>query len=68
MRMDVVNKTSNESFQFCQLSSVGDQWEISLLQPVDTIFPSRSLLAGQALSCFFMLKVDTEATLASSFC
>lgn len=65
MRMDVTNKTNTESFQFHQLSSVGDQWEISLLQPVDTIFPSQSLLAGQALSCFFKLKVGIEATLRS---
>ncbi|XP_050243779.1 uncharacterized protein LOC126692278 isoform X1 [Quercus robur] len=56
VRMDVVNKTSSESFQVHQLSSVGRQWEISLLQPVDTIFPSQSLMAGQSLSCFFMLK------------
>ncbi|XP_015900436.3 uncharacterized protein LOC107433641 isoform X1 [Ziziphus jujuba] len=56
VRMDVVNKTSSESFQFHQLSSIGEQWEISLLQPFETIFPSQTLLAGQALSCFFMLK------------
>ncbi|BFG38453.1 hypothetical protein CerSpe_247270 [Prunus speciosa] len=56
VRMDVVNKTSSESFQVHQLSSVGHQWEISLLQPVDAIFPSQSLMAHQALSCFFMLK------------
>ncbi|XP_059462278.1 uncharacterized protein LOC132191337 isoform X3 [Corylus avellana] len=56
VRMDVVNSTSSESFQVHQLSSVGHQWEISLLQHVDTIFPSQSLMAGQALSCFFMLK------------
>ncbi|GAV63866.1 TRAPPC-Trs85 domain-containing protein [Cephalotus follicularis] len=52
--MDVVNKTSSGSFQLHQLSSVGHQWEISLLQPADTSFPS--LFAGQALSCFFTLK------------
>ncbi|KAE8125213.1 hypothetical protein FH972_020046 [Carpinus fangiana] len=56
VRMDVVNSTSSESFQVHQLSSVGHQWEISLLQHVDTMFPSQSLMAGQALSCFFMLK------------
>lgn len=56
VRMDVVNKTSSESFQVHQLSSVGRQWEVSILQPVDKIFPSQSLMAGQALSCFFMLK------------
>ncbi|KAF2289607.1 hypothetical protein GH714_037427 [Hevea brasiliensis] len=60
VRMDVVNKTSSESFQVNQLSSVGWQWEISLLQAVDAIFPSQSLIAGQALTCFFMLKEDTN--------
>lgn len=59
--MDVVNKTSSESFQVHQLSSVGQKWEVSLLQPVDAIFPSQSLMAHQALSCFFMLKVGTAA-------
>ncbi|PPS06269.1 hypothetical protein GOBAR_AA14378 [Gossypium barbadense] len=59
LRMDVVNKTSSECFQIHQLSSVGQQWDFSLLQPVDSILPSQSLFAGQALSCFFMLKVGT---------
>ncbi|XP_022745163.1 trafficking protein particle complex subunit 8-like isoform X2 [Durio zibethinus] len=56
LRMDVVNKTSSECFQFHQLSSVGQQWKISMLQPIDSILLSQSLYAGQALSCFFMLK------------
>ncbi|XP_027176053.1 trafficking protein particle complex subunit 8 [Coffea eugenioides] len=56
VRMDVINRTSSESFQFHQLSSVGNEWEISLLQPMDTVFPSDFLVAGQALSCFFKLK------------
>ncbi|KAK8570732.1 hypothetical protein V6N13_103136 [Hibiscus sabdariffa] len=56
VRMDVVNKTSSECFQVHQLSSVGQRWEISLLQSVDSILPSQSLVAGQSLSCFFMLK------------
>ncbi|CAJ1882515.1 unnamed protein product [Sphenostylis stenocarpa] len=56
VRLDVVNKTSSESFRVCQLSSVGHQWEISLVQAPDTIFPSQSLMAGQAISCFFTLK------------
>lgn len=57
VRLDVVNKTSSESFQVYQLSSIGHHWEISLLQPPDTIFPSQTLMAGQAISCFFTLKV-----------
>jgi len=57
VQLDVVNKTSSESFQVYQLSSVGHRWEISLLQAPDTIFPSQSLKAGQAISCFFTLKV-----------
>ncbi|ESW34971.1 hypothetical protein PHAVU_001G196200 [Phaseolus vulgaris] len=56
VRLDVVNKTSSESFQVCQLSSVGHQWEISLVQAPDSIFPSQSLMASQAISCFFTLK------------
>ncbi|KAL3536023.1 hypothetical protein ACH5RR_004484 [Cinchona calisaya] len=55
-RMDVINRTSSESFQVHQLSSVGNEWEISLLQPMDTVFPADFLMAGQALSCFFKLK------------
>ncbi|XWS56080.1 hypothetical protein CRYUN_Cryun09bG0055900 [Craigia yunnanensis] len=64
LRMDVVNKTSSECFQVHQLSSVGQQWEISLLQHVDSILPSQSLYAGQALSYFFMLK-DRRRSLTS---
>ncbi|KAF7818861.1 trafficking protein particle complex subunit 8 [Senna tora] len=56
VRMDVVNKTASESFQVNQLSSIGSDWEISLLQPPETIFPSLSLMAGQAISCFLTLK------------
>ncbi|XAR64788.1 hypothetical protein NMG60_11008624 [Bertholletia excelsa] len=56
VRMDVVNKTSSKDFHVHQLSSVGNGWEISLLQPLDSIFPLELLLAGQALSCFFKLK------------
>lgn len=55
VRMDVINKTSSESFQVHQLSSVGDKWEIALLEPIDAI-PSEFLMAGQVLSCFFKLK------------
>lgn len=65
--MDVINRTSSESFHVHQLSAVGHQWEISLLQPVDTIFPSESLMAGQVLTCFFRLKVDTNYALFASF-
>lgn len=60
MRMDAVNKTTSESFHINQLSTVGCQWEISLLQPVETMLPSE-LMAGQALSCFFKLKVGRRS-------
>ncbi|GFY97981.1 tetratricopeptide repeat (TPR)-like superfamily protein [Actinidia rufa] len=63
VRMDVVNRTSSKNFQIHQLSSVGNEWEISLLQPIDTIFPSELLLAGQALSCFFKLKNSRKSVL-----
>ncbi|XP_018445909.2 uncharacterized protein LOC108817661 isoform X2 [Raphanus sativus] len=56
VRMDIVNRANSESFEIDQLSTVGCRWGISLLQPVDTILPSKSLLPGQALSCFFMIK------------
>ena len=62
VRMDISNKTSSESFEVHQLSSVGEKWAISLLQPVATDFPSQCLMAGQSLSYFFMLMVGTEAT------
>ncbi|XP_057438916.1 uncharacterized protein LOC130730816 isoform X2 [Lotus japonicus] len=56
VRLDVINKTSSEGFQVYQLSTIGQHWEISLLQPPDTIFPTQTLTAGQAISCFFTLK------------
>ncbi|CAI0405938.1 unnamed protein product [Linum tenue] len=56
VRMDVVNKASSQSFQVSQLSTVGDNWGISRLQPIDGIIPSQSLTVGQAFSFFFMLK------------
>lgn len=61
VRMDIINKTSSEAFQIHQLSSIGQNWELSLLQPVDTIFPSRALMPSQALSCFFVLKNINKA-------
>ncbi|KAL2250834.1 UNVERIFIED_CONTAM: hypothetical protein Sindi_2205700, partial [Sesamum indicum] len=56
VRMDVINRTSSESFQIQQLSCVGDQWELVLLQPVESVSPLEVLISGQALSCFFKLK------------
>ncbi|CAH8387707.1 unnamed protein product [Eruca vesicaria subsp. sativa] len=56
VRMDVMNRANLDAFEIHQLSTVGCRWGISLLQPVDTILPSKSLLPGQALSCFFMIK------------
>ncbi|XP_024443484.1 uncharacterized protein LOC7469943 isoform X3 [Populus trichocarpa] len=72
VHMDVVNKTNSESIQVNQLSTIGSHWEISLLQPIDTIFPSQSLIAGQAFSCFFVLKscrksLSTEESTSSLF-
>ncbi|XP_062112412.1 uncharacterized protein LOC133823584 isoform X4 [Humulus lupulus] len=64
VRMDIINKTSADSFQVHQLSSVGENWAISLLQPAHTEFPSQCLMAGQSLSCFFMLK-DQRKTVTS---
>ncbi|KAK8963015.1 hypothetical protein KSP40_PGU012905 [Platanthera guangdongensis] len=56
VRMDIVNRTSAESFSMQQLSCVGEQLEISSLPGNETICPSKVLQAGQALSCFFKLK------------
>ncbi|XP_075101206.1 uncharacterized protein LOC107825691 isoform X2 [Nicotiana tabacum] len=55
VRMDIVNRSSSKGFQVHQLSSVGNEWEISLLEPTK-VLPSDSLLAGQAISWFFKLK------------
>lgn len=67
MRMDVVNMTSLRSLKLHQLSSVGNEWHISLIEPIKDIFPSGNLLPAQALSCFLKLKViqnvkNTEET------
>ncbi|KAL3628138.1 hypothetical protein CASFOL_027184 [Castilleja foliolosa] len=56
VRMDVVNKTSSESFRVHQLSCVGDQWELALLPPTDSVVSFEVLMSGQAMSCFFKLK------------
>ncbi|KAF8081065.1 hypothetical protein N665_0908s0021 [Sinapis alba] len=61
VRMDIVNRANSDSFQIHQLSTVGCRWGISLLERVDTILPSKSLLAGQALSCFFMIKDNRKS-------
>ncbi|KAE9446343.1 hypothetical protein C3L33_21763, partial [Rhododendron williamsianum] len=53
LRMHYNLEDKFKDFQIQQLSSFGNNWEISLLQPLDAIFPSELLLAGQALSCFF---------------
>ncbi|KAH0888332.1 hypothetical protein HID58_050761 [Brassica napus] len=57
VRMDILNRANSDSFQIHQLSTVGCRWGVSLLERVDTILPSNSLLPGQALSCHFMIKV-----------
>ncbi|XP_074349440.1 uncharacterized protein LOC141689154 isoform X2 [Apium graveolens] len=62
VRMSIVNQTRLESFKLHQLSAVGKEWEISLLQPIDALFPSEVLTAGQALSCFFKLKNKKSET------
>ncbi|XP_021845470.1 uncharacterized protein [Spinacia oleracea] len=59
VHMDLVNKTSSQSFEIHQLSCLGDQWDITMLQPVNIPSP---IMAGQALSCFFKLRNDRKAT------
>ncbi|XP_068668294.1 uncharacterized protein [Aristolochia californica] len=55
VRMDIINRTTSESFSLRQLSAVGHDWKISLLPPYISVCPSKLLLAGQGLSCFFKL-------------
>ncbi|XP_073148727.1 uncharacterized protein [Henckelia pumila] len=63
VRMEIINRTTSESFQIHQLSCVGYQWELALLQSTDSGFPSDFLMAGQALSWFFKLKkFQTQVT------
>ncbi|WMV06938.1 hypothetical protein MTR67_000323 [Solanum verrucosum] len=70
VQMDVVNRSSSKGFQVHQLSSVGNEWEISLLEPTK-VLPSDFLLAGQAISWFLKLKncrSVTDQESASSLC
>ncbi|KAJ9554786.1 hypothetical protein OSB04_009400 [Centaurea solstitialis] len=68
VRMDVINRTGSRSLKLHQLSSVGNEWQISLIESINDIFPSGNLVAGQALSCFLKLKnvktteIGTEET------
>ncbi|KAI3823375.1 hypothetical protein L1987_04810 [Smallanthus sonchifolius] len=63
VRMDVINRTSLRNFKLHQLSSVGNEWQISLIESINHIFPSGNLVPGQALSCFLKLKnVKTTET------
>ncbi|RRT44974.1 hypothetical protein B296_00048556 [Ensete ventricosum] len=54
--MDILNRTKSETFSLNQLSCVGNLWEILALPESLSIQPVQTLLAGQALSCFFKLK------------
>ncbi|OVA02018.1 TRAPP III complex [Macleaya cordata] len=62
VRMDIVNRTSSETYKLQQLSSIGHQWKILSLPSDGTICPSQSLVAGQALSCFFKLENCSKST------
>ncbi|KAL9230618.1 hypothetical protein vseg_005946 [Gypsophila vaccaria] len=53
VHMDVVNKASSQSFEIHQLSCIGEQWNITMLQPANIPSP---MMAGQSLSCFFKLQ------------
>lgn len=61
VRMDLVNKTSSQSFEVHQLSCLGYNWLIDMLQPVNIPSP---ILAGQALSCFFKLQDGRKSTIS----
>ncbi|XP_022024957.1 trafficking protein particle complex subunit 8 isoform X1 [Helianthus annuus] len=63
VRMDIINRTSLRNFKLHQLSSVGNEWKISLIESLNHIFPSGILVPGQALTCFLKLKnVKTSET------
>lgn len=70
VRMDVINRSSSKGFQVHQLSCVGNEWEISLLEPTK-VLPSDFLVAGQAISWFLKLKncrSVTDQDSAASLC
>lgn len=70
VRMDVINRSSSKGFQVHQLSSIGNEWEISLLEPTK-VLPSDFLRAGHAISWFLKLKncrSVTDQDSASSLC
>ncbi|PHT99018.1 hypothetical protein BC332_32011 [Capsicum chinense] len=70
VQMDVINRSSSKGFQVHQLSSIGNEWEISLLEPTK-VLPSDFLRAGQAISWFLKLKncrSVTDQDSASSLC
>ncbi|VFQ62580.1 unnamed protein product [Cuscuta campestris] len=61
VRMDIVNRTSGESFQVHQLSSVRNQWQMSLVEPINKAVPTDCLIAGQAVSYFLKMKSFRKA-------
>lgn len=62
LRVDILNKTSTESFRLHQFSSVDRLWEISSLPPNGIACPSQLVVGGQALSRFFKLKNCSKST------
>lgn len=56
VRMDVMNKTPSESFVLHQLSCVGGKWAVSALPSCNSISSVETVLANQAVSCFFKIK------------
>ncbi|KAI4369129.1 hypothetical protein MLD38_017613 [Melastoma candidum] len=61
VRLDLTNKTTSKAFHIHQLSSIGNQWEISLIQPVQDFFASPSILPGQAVSYSLTLRRHKES-------
>ncbi|KAM7499968.1 hypothetical protein LguiA_024382 [Lonicera macranthoides] len=55
-----VHNKLEKSFKVHQLSCVGKEWSISLLQPIDAFSPFEFLMSGQALSCCFKLKNEKK--------
>ncbi|KAL4591859.1 hypothetical protein LXL04_004833 [Taraxacum kok-saghyz] len=59
VRMDVINK-GLKSLKLRQLSSVGSEWQISLIESIQDLIPSGNLVPGQALSAFLKLKIANK--------
>ncbi|KAI4310617.1 hypothetical protein MLD38_035584 [Melastoma candidum] len=68
VRLNLTNKTTLKAFHIHQLSSIGNQWEISLIQPVQDFFASPSILPGQVISYSFTIRRRKESEKLENSC